>query len=708
MIIQSIGFHNFLRFFGDSSIDLSPTIDEPSTLALILAPNDSGKTSVMRGMEFLLYGTVEGKSGDLILAALVNDEAVRTASLAEITNVRGHVEATLLSKGVELTVRRSVSIELLPRGERRLRSSSLSSLEGELRKEWKPDQGGILAFKLERLMPRALFHYFFFQGEGLADALIEKQDPKIKEGLSGLLHEDDWQEAINDLQSLLNGFNADCRRAAGQDQELQRAVDRLEGAEKHEADCRKKYEAGQVSLTNIKNEAERLTGLVAESVGQVDLDAGKKLEQVKAKIASHQSRLTGARHGLLSTIGGTRGLPFLARAFEPVRAILQDLREQNLLPADVSEGFVGRILKRGKCMCGCELETGSPQRKSVENFRASSLSAELNTDLFQLYNLLEEGSARGFEAEIQRSLDTLTSSTKFIEAETINVSALEAHERALKARVDEVAQQRCRDLLRDQTRANDQRASMSAQVQEMKSQWEVAIRFKDQAKRELNQLRSKPGAKAAESAIESRALTAELIQVLETGLSGLKNSLRRPLQDTISNLYDPVAKDGSKAQIADSLLPRIEKDGRPAKFLGGGQKQVLCLAYIIALAQLRKNLHEALRGAGVMVPVADDQSFVMDSIFGQCEPEYQEAICKFLPGQTGQILLLLAGQQWTETVQEALSDEVDLLFGFEYHSPNTRYDESKHRFTVGGKVHKLLKSDVADQTAYTVIKQLTF
>ena len=197
--------------------------------------------------------------------------------------------------------------------------------------------------------------------------------------------------------------------------------------------------------------------------------------------------------------------------------------------------------------------------------------------------------------------------------------------------------------------------------------------------------------------------------MLEAGLTGLKSSLHEPLEYTIRDLYDPVAKDGSKARISPStLLPYIEKNGKRATSLGGGQKQVLCLAYIIALAQLRKSLHEALRSAGVMVPAADDQAFVMDSIFGQCEPEYQEAICKFLPGQTGQILFLLAGQQWTETVKHALEKNIDLLFGFEYHSPNTRYDESKHQFIVGRKVHKLLKGASNGETAYTVIKNLPY
>jgi DNA sulfur modification protein DndD len=705
MIIRTIEFHNILRFFETSMLDLSATRRADSTLALVLAPNDSGKTSLVRGLEFLFYGTVEGKSGDQTLAALVNDEAVR---VSKGTSVCGHVQATLASKGMEVTVRRSVLIEHVAKNDRALRRVHLSSLEGDGdRKKWKEDGDDVIAFKLERLMPRSLFHYFFFQGEGLADTLIEKQDPKIREGLTELLHESDWQEAIDDLQALLGNLNNDCRKASGQNQDLERSIERVAMTEERESKMRRELERGEEQLQNAKNEVDRLTALVAESVGKVDNDAAKRLGELRQRLDQHRQRLAGARHGLLANIGHTRGLPFLTRAFEPVRAILQDLREQNLLPADVSEGFVGRILKRAKCICGCDLDEGSQPRKNVERFRASSLSAELNTDLFQLYNLLEQDSVRGFEAEIEQNLKGLETSSEFIASETRDVAKMEEELRVLQARVDEAAQQRCIEILREQRKAADQHAAQSARSRELSIQLNSATRQREQAKKEMNQIRSKSKTGATEPLFEMRDLAGQLIEVLEAGLSSLKSSLHDPLERTIRNLYDPVAKDGSEARISPStLLPYIEKDGRRATFLGGGQKQVLCLAYIIALAQLRKSLHEALRKAGVLVPAADDQAFVMDSIFGQCEPEYQEAICKFLPGQTGQILLLLAGQQWTETVRRALEKEVDQLFGFEYHSPNVCYDESKHQFAFGKKIHKLLTNSKSGATAYTVIREL--
>ena len=104
----------------------------------------------------------------------------------------------------------------------------------------------------------------------------------------------------------------------------------------------------------------------------------------------------------------------------------------------------------------------------MERFRISSLSSELNSDLFQLYNLLEQGSARGFEADIEQNLKGLAASTEYIESETRLIAKMEGQLRALQARVDEAAQQRCQELLREQRKAIDQQASQTARVRELR------------------------------------------------------------------------------------------------------------------------------------------------------------------------------------------------------------------------------------------------
>jgi DNA sulfur modification protein DndD len=705
MTIKRLSFRNFLRFFGESALDLSGASKAGSSLCLALAPNDAGKTSVIRGLEFLFYGEVDGKSGESTLAELVNNEAVRVAGSK---NVTAAVEAVLRSHDVELTVRREVCIQHSANGQRRLVSDELLQLEGaDGRKKWVPDADGVVAHKLERLVPQSLFHYFFFQGEGLADALIEKQDPRIREGLTELLHEDDWEAAISDLEALLQKLNTECRQAASKDEVLEKAVQRFALAEQTESKLRKQLEQAEKQSKLAEDEVQRLTALVAQSVGKVDKEAGERLLKVQKQLREHSQRKDAAEQGLLSGIGATRGLPFLKKAFQPVRDILADLRKQNLLPADVSEGFIGRILEKGVCVCGCNLAEGTSHRATVEQFRAYSLSAELNNDLFSLYNLLEAKSAKGFEADIQEGLNSLRTSAEFIESERSMIAKLETEEKALKARVDEAAQKRCEDLLREQHKAIRHQIDQRTVVQELRMNLQAATKFREQTKKDLNSARQKTKHRGNEGVFELRDLVSAVLEVLEAGLVGLKDSLHEPLEKTVAGLYDPVAKDGSEARVSSStLLPFIQKGGKRATFLGGGQKQVLCLSYIIALAQIRKDLNDYLRSMKIMVPKADDQVFVMDSIFGQCEPEYQEAICKFLPRQSGQTLLLLAGQQWTDTTRRCLEQQVRELFGFEYHSPNTHYDESKHQFAFRKTNHRLLKPCSDGQTAYTVIRPL--
>ncbi len=54
MLIERLSFFNFLVFNGKQELDFS--FREGRNVTVVLAPNNSGKTSIIRGIEFLLYG----------------------------------------------------------------------------------------------------------------------------------------------------------------------------------------------------------------------------------------------------------------------------------------------------------------------------------------------------------------------------------------------------------------------------------------------------------------------------------------------------------------------------------------------------------------------------------------------------------------------------------------------------------------------------
>lgn len=488
MNIKKITFENFMRFYGKAEINMLGNASAGSNLTLILAPNDSGKTCVIRALEFLFYGSIEEKSGPETLASIVNDEAVRISKKNEIM---ASVEAEFITQGGSFLVRRSVTIQKEHSNKRNLvhaRGEPPTELE-YWNGKWKIDRDGVYANKLEKLLPKSLFNYFVFKGEELAKALIEKQDPKIKEGLTQLLHEDDWEEAITDLSGLLSTVNRQCREASAKDTELESAISRLESAEINESNGHKKLNEKKKSLDGKNNDVARLTSEISKSVNQVDEDAAKKLDVAKENLKRRQQQLAGAKQGLLSNIGNTRGLPFLRRAFQPVREVLADLQSKNLLPADVSEGFITRVLKREECMCGCELTKGSQHRKNVEQFKAQSLSTELNSDLFKLYNLLEDDSQRGYTSQIKESLDSFRSSKEFIESEQLETTKLENLIDDLNARVDQTARERCNNLLAAQQKAMREASDLKSQVDQLERELKNAQAFREKSKQDLNKAR---------------------------------------------------------------------------------------------------------------------------------------------------------------------------------------------------------------------------
>src|SRR5262245_12191467 len=103
MIIRQLRFCNFLVFPGEQVIDL-PT-ENDSNVILVLAPNNTGKTSVIRALKFLFYGHLS----DCTIATafrLINDRARAKTSVG--SEAFGWVEITLEREDGPLCIRRTV------------------------------------------------------------------------------------------------------------------------------------------------------------------------------------------------------------------------------------------------------------------------------------------------------------------------------------------------------------------------------------------------------------------------------------------------------------------------------------------------------------------------------------------------------------------------------------------------------------------------
>ena len=53
MILRRLTFNNILTYYGEQSMDL-PASDD-SVLGIVVGPNNSGKTSIIRALKFWFY-----------------------------------------------------------------------------------------------------------------------------------------------------------------------------------------------------------------------------------------------------------------------------------------------------------------------------------------------------------------------------------------------------------------------------------------------------------------------------------------------------------------------------------------------------------------------------------------------------------------------------------------------------------------------------
>lgn len=149
----------------------------------------------------------------------------------------------------------------------------------------------------------------------------------------------------------------------------------------------------------------------------------------------------------------------------------------------------------------------------------------------------------------------------------------------------------------------------------------------------------------------------------------MKRSFHEVSSNSPYQKYDhKLSTDNSRSRINRStLLPAIEAEGQVRGNLGGGQSQLLALAYIVSLSRLRKSLHLQMQKLGIGYGRVDDQSFILDSPFNQVTEHYAHAIAKFLEGNARQVVLLVARQQWS-LVRTIIEPAADRIVAFKYHT----------------------------------------
>jgi DNA sulfur modification protein DndD len=709
MIIKELRICDLLLFTGEQSLQFPTSQD--TNLVVILAPNNSGKTNIIRALKFLFYGHLSD-CNEASAYRMINDLVKAKAKTG--SEVCGWVEATLEREEGNLTLRRIIRVRKIGKDQWAMPEITLMHVRPKHREPLEPDDGRFEQ-KIRTFVPEQLFDAFYFKGEPLDGKLLGGVGA-IRESLAAFLHEDGWQEAEDAAEAVRQQYTREIQKLTEKNSEYSKLLGEEEFFRSHllkdqDRLTKKKTELDAVvaefEVVNIRLQ-EIGTGGDAENLADKIRTARITLERTKKNYERSETEIARA-------VGSSRGVPFLLGALPAARRILAQMQEENILPADVTDRFVARVLKSSRCVCGCEHT--SETRKAWERYKEKTLSLNMNRGLSDLLNAVQEEGSQSYSrlsADLNAKLKQLRADrTKFLqEIKQLEAAITEMEQRLQLSPVEEIRRsgQRLRQL-------SISRQQLQAEV----TQLEVGIKIvQSNLKGHKDKLeRAKPsGAVAAKIRTFDRGrIRAEKLRLLiRESRETLNKSFHDTLQRTVSHYYDKAAYDGTRARIMPgTLLPAIENDGHVRGNLGGGQSQLLALAYVVALARLRKNLHTQMQKLGIGCGKIDDQSFFLDSPFNNMTDHYAHAIAQFLDGNARQVILLLARQQWN-LVRKIIEGDIRQAYAFEYHTLPDKIAELKQKdpkledfvYEYGGKKMKLINELPADVGhPYTHIRALT-
>jgi len=708
MLFRELIFKDFLVFKGENRIAFPPPTANKSSLVLVLAPNHGGKTSVIRALEFLFYGRLRREMPDSP-HRLINTNLYR--SIQTGTTVEAWVQAKIEIDGHTHTIRRRIEATRIGTASFRTRIFLEETVQTARGDRFDEDQGTIQR-TLERLVPESLFDYFYFQGETLAQQLIQGSgNEPIHEGLAALLHQDKWEDAIATVDRVRCRLSSEIQSLATANQEYTLKSAEIEQIRKLMRETKDGIEHWTLEEGKAQEEFDAAEEQIkALGTGEAHKSITAELARKRQELKAAENRFTQLSSHIAALVADSKAIPFYKTAFAPALKLLDQMQKENILPADVSDPFITRLLNSTRCICGRPLHPEADfanERACIEDYRKRTLEVDLNSGLLTLLNQLERNTRSNFHsrlAALQKEAEELLRERddNIVSQHDLSEAIKDLESKRARSNIEAIVEQQNK-----QRRAADSMTAARGKQEELKMQRRNLEFREKQVKRELDEM----GRRGAGSQIlklnAMRERANELQNLIEESLSQLKSSFHTLLQRSVRKYYDDNVSDGSKAIIdPKTLLPSIRKNGEALLALGGGQRQMLALAHIISLAELRRHLHAELDELGIKTGKLDDQSFFLDSIFAPCDRVYARIVAAFLPKKARQMVLFVASQQWYDEIRKEIEPQATKVFLFKFHTSNPDRKPEEYMFPFKGTQFNLLARIPANQDTYSLIEEV--
>ncbi len=435
MLIKKLILHNFRQFIETQEISFST--DKEKNVTVLIGINTSGKTTLIRAFEWILYN--KNEFDDKIL---LNKNVAGNMQAGDTQAVRGTL--VLEHNGKEYEISRK-QIYTCTGSCVRPSSTTADILYLQPDGQTKTRLGSEFSSNIERILPKALSNYFFFGGERIG-SISSRED--IESSVKGLMGLDVLYNAMAHLRSVINKLKKSMDFSG--DQQAADAQKMLEDANRRKKEYENELANIGEQIEYYQAEKEKYAALLRAN--EETAAEQRRREQLDAVIKGLVDRIEKDKKSLVSAFSRNAfaffSLPLLQQSAE----LLNQMGDETESVPEMSGASIDYILKRGTCICGTCISEGSAAEKHLLAERSKQPPESIGS-LVRRYR--------------EQAMDYISSSEDYYSSIEERFMSLRSNQREL-------------GFLIDEKKALDERLKGAKDVSELEKNYQAAAKRREE------------------------------------------------------------------------------------------------------------------------------------------------------------------------------------------------------------------------------------
>ena len=607
MILRYIKVKNFRPYYDEQIIRFAT--DEHSNVTVIRGVNGTGKTSLLTALNWCLYGNTFFKES---IGEFVNRHA-----LANAENVETSVEIGFIEQETEYRAERKLQW---------LRNDKTTfSLEGENRP---PDVDSAASEKIRSIIPEAVSTHFFFDGKKIDNFAKEGNEGEIKSAVHNVLKIEVFDRGITHLEKVAQDYQTQLKKYAPD--KLKVLINEQEEKLKVKDNLCKEMKVKQDGFKKAKKQKRDIDTWLEE------FEETRRLFEEQKEITEELKRLTGEKERIQDKIRRIANDGFIPLAKPALNKALEIL-QKNKTPIEIPEAALNNLLEQMLCLCGRPIHNESSEYRNIQNLITQTVSPEFGAAIRETENSLKrllENQIKNIPANLKSALSADQQLEKRIEAN-------EARSDEIKSSLENFDNDDFRNYKNAQEKCARDLGFLEGEMDQLKKQIQETTAQID----ELNQkIKSEKTAEVkAERLKRCWELAKESASAMKELYIPLEKDMQKDLETEASEIFKKLVwKEKSFREIRLSRnyqLQVIDRyDGQVSSEISAGEREVLSLAFITALAKVavKEKLPEMQ---------AERFPIVMDAPFTNLSDEPKENVTATIPDIADQLILFVTDQE---------------------------------------------------------------